>query len=244
MQQAKRVEITWVEIAGDRAKVGTDAASEPFLLIKTEDRWYIDPAGESSAEIADKGTSDAIADRKIATASMLKVEDFPKGWSAEPRDRTDDAMCTITEATERTGAQSPWLGFNRGERESLSHRVYVFPDEAVADSAFAVFSEIRSLTCAADEFKATRAKEQGVEVVDVETLSEPGPAIGDASAANHMTMVLRQDGQTTRLKMHLLLVRQARGIGVILLQSQRPVDPALRDRLLRAISKRLATHTA
>ena len=195
--------------------------------------------GEESSRTG-KAVADPGADRKAAAASALTVKDFPAGWTAEAPDRSGEAMCTITEATERTGVGSAWLGFNHGELGGLSHRVFVFPDEAAAKSAFAVFSEMESLTCAADEFKATHAKEEGIEVVDIVTSSEPTTAIGDATAANHMTMVMREDGEEGEIKMDMVAVREARGIGVFLLTAQQPIDPTLRDRLLRVIANRLA----
>jgi len=69
-------------------------------------------------------------------------------------------------------------------------------------------------------------------------------AVGDATAANHMTMFLRQEGVERALTMDMVIVREARGIGMFLLTSHEPIDTTLRDRLLRAIADRLAKHTA
>lgn len=41
-RQARTAEITFVEINGNRARVGTDVMTEPATLVRIDDQWYVD----------------------------------------------------------------------------------------------------------------------------------------------------------------------------------------------------------
>jgi hypothetical protein len=183
-------------------------------------------------------------DGEIVTTASLTLDDFPKGWTAEEPESTREGLCTRTEPTEQKGTMGQVREFNHSEVDGFLTRVYVFPDEATAKSAFALLAEVESLTCSMDEFKATRAKEQGIELVDLTTASERPPTAGDAAAVNQMTVVLREDGEEGTLRMSLAVVRESRGVGVLLATYEERLDERLRDRLLRRIASRLAQRGA
>jgi hypothetical protein len=198
-------------------------------------------------------------DRRLARAGVLRLSDFPSGWTAQPNDDNDDEVeeiaasiksCKGYLATRKAAHDNPRArskDFVEGD-DQISNTVNVFASTAAARAAVAAVDKPSTETCLQRLFEDVidqsvandpEARDQ-IEGVDVEvSRSSVAPVGDDALAFDAAITVHAKGGQTVELVSSAEFVRVGRVIDSFTVQATSDLPPDLVPSLIDASVGRL-----
>ena len=190
-----------------------------------------------------------VADRQLASGALLRLADLPSGWTAsDDTDESSDTPCEqIKTAKAQTSARSNAPHFNKGDDTQVSDTVYVYADEDVAKRNFVALASQALRVCVGHQLGDGMKKSVGGKAtVGKAATSQLGiDAVGEQSAGAHITFPLSTQGIDIDVNLDLVIVRQGRGISLLLLiDSFTEFDNDLRSQLTSTAAKRLQTALA
>jgi hypothetical protein len=106
------------------------------------------PSSTATATATPSPTTDTGVDRRTARTSVLRLEDFPSGWTEADSDGSNKSKCEqVEQAKKATTARAESSRFGEGENTQAQHLVYLFADEAAAEHAFTQVSAKDTRLC-------------------------------------------------------------------------------------------------
>jgi hypothetical protein len=179
----------------------------------------------------------ALSDTTLSANSVLKVSDFPAGWTEEPDPRPDETRCEEAKAAlDSTSGHTDSGRFTDRTFPSVIGSVYLYADEAAAEQAFEALGSVETHECVGEEFASVIAEQLGIEIGEVE--SEPLSLEG--TAGSRLTVPATVAGLKVDAVFDVLVARSGRGITFwVFGSSQTPFDEALRDQLIGTAVDRL-----
>lgn len=203
------------------------------------------------------------ADRTAAQQALPVLDDFPPGWTAEPREGEDvDAPDLDAELADCLGVDEALLGDSKVEAQSdtfnaddaeVEAEVSVLPTKAYADEVVEVLNQPQARGCFEDVFaeviefslqnpSAGEELPEGVTFGDVRLDDLDFPAVGEDSRAFRVSMPIRIDLLSVDLYFDLVFVRVGRAIGTIsFLDATTPFDEGLARDLAGKFASKLPT---
>jgi hypothetical protein len=180
------------------------------------------------------------ADRTIAGAALLRLDDLPAGWTATPQNGQARATCAaIRRLRARPRAVSP--GFARDDGAGV-HTVTIFPTAAEADRAFTEVVASANVSCVARSIseEARTLFAADVAVGDVIASRLDAEPLAQRTEAIRFTLPLRRRSMHARLFQDYVYTRVGRGLSIVWLRWQftRP-DDRLRASLAATAVRRL-----
>jgi hypothetical protein len=190
------------------------------------------PALLALGACGDGGSSGANAadDKKVADAAVLKLTDFPSGWTeGPPPDETDDAndpftKCLGSEAKEleaNTSAEAESADFERGEGTTASSFVAVLKSEDNGTSAMDVLGSQKLKDCfnqaLADELETTAGAEEGVTIGEATLKEASFGTVGDETVAMQLSVPVSAEAIEIVFYADLVFFREGRSIGGLFL---------------------------
>src|SRR3954468_2697622 len=185
---------------------------------------------------------DAGADQALARGALVRLSDFPAGWTDDgvpPRRQLD---CPGTEQVRRLATASAYShDFHERAEAEYAAAVYLFSDETGAADAW---RRVRAHTPACYAQGLARvlvATNHDVTVRSVKTTGLAVAPAGDQHAAAHITIMLTAQGVKVPVHADLVFVRQARAVSLgAFVGIDGRFDRALRERLTAVQAQRLA----
>ena len=221
----------------------------------SDDNTASSPAAGTTQAAPSKPPVDKAADQRIADAGKLRLTDFPSGF--EQSDKNDDSATgtcdSIKDAKKATNRHDDAPSFSKGENTQATNVVYVYADEAGAQSAFQALSSRDTRVCVGKglaEFfaKETRSKGPG-DTVEV-TVGKPTTgqvavdAVGDEQAGGRATVPLNTQGLDVDVDVDLVFVRVGRAVTtLVFIDVLSPFDEDLRAQLTRKVVGRMTAAT-
>jgi len=172
-------------------------------------------------------------DQRAANAGLLRLSDFPAGWTASPNTSNDNG--STRKALTRVASCKPFVPLlgtaKAGSRAngkstfglnglSMSNSIVVYPTLASANRTFTASESAAFRTCTEQLLQrgltqqlrqAGQASEVPSFAVTVQLLN-PGVSVGDAQSAVGATVTLPTRGATTSLYIEDIFVRTGRAI--------------------------------
>lgn len=169
----------------------------------------------SVAEETATSAPEAPADPQL-DALVLRLSDFPAGWTSEPADEDEEAEQTGEEVEdclgievdddERPEADSP--EFSQGQLTQVSSSVSLAPDAASVDAEFAVLQGPRLLDCMRQEFDAAAGGDAELAFAPSTAERLDFPDVGDGTVASRLTTAVTVGGQQIPIYADLVFVRK------------------------------------
>lgn len=184
-----------------------------------------EPATETASPAPTEPAVDVEADKAVAEAALLTLQDFPAGWEAAPPDegdeddrssREDIADCVGVDYDqlydeENVEANSPT--FTAENDNEVEHKVSLAADEADMVEVFEIAGSAKFLECAGQSVKdaIADAAEDGVSFGDVTVNQLSVGSFGDETLAYRVTVPVEAEGLSFDLKLETAIVRVGRG---------------------------------
>lgn len=167
------------------------------------------PPGESPAQIS--------RDRAIGSLALLRLSDFPTGWTSQPRQSKSSTEPQLDESVARCMGVNPAAlkarssaevespKFSEGQKEA-TNQVAVEPSIVAAQKRLARFqlpqapSCLQSAISAAVEYRLHHAREKlpsGVSIGSPTVAQMSFPRIGDQGVAYRVTIMLKSTANVT-----------------------------------------------
>jgi hypothetical protein len=216
------------------------------------------PAPPSKTAAADSSTTasastapaaDNAADQAIADSAVLKLSDFPSGWTGKPDD-SDDAETLecggYQELRDKAVGRAESETFDQEDNGTLSQVVLVWPTEAEAREVMSLFSQQDFVDCVADTYrdrleKAYDEQEEGLKLGDVEVSMLRVEDHGDESAGIRAATSVSQGSIDIDVTVDVNAVRVDRAVSLInAIGAFSPVTET--DRLSGIAADRLASN--
>jgi hypothetical protein len=222
-------------------------------------------SGDSGGPVSleDTRTEAQLADdRAAAGRALLVLDDFPPGWTAEPReedidDEAPDLEVQMAECLEVDPAlmgeaavevDSDTFSFDGAEVES---NVAILPTVAYADDTVAAFFKPQAQSCFEDVFRDVmeytlanpgegEVLPEGVSFGEIQLDDLDFPDVGEDSRAFRVSMPIRMGLLSIDLYYDLVFVRVGRAMGsVTFLDDTTPFGAELAEDLARTFAARL-----
>ena len=183
-------------------------------------------------------------DTSAARRAVLLISDLPTGWGASfgGAGQGPSDCEAINTARHTTSARATSDAFNHRPTGQISHAVYVFPDEAAATTAFHALATPDNVACVGSQVQGVlhRIASQGVQVGATTTSALHIDPVGVESGGGHIAIRYTTGDATRALGADLLLIREGRGVSVLLFIDERNAfDRRLRARLASVSDRRL-----
>lgn len=194
------------------------------------------------AAVAPRSARDGVeADRFAARAALLRLSDFPAGWTVEPNDDGADLHCPATDRIERN-PKAETDRFDLAHVHSLSQEVVVLRSAKAADAAIDALIARETLACIARQIETTtrRGVRPGIRVGRLTFARLPAAAAGDRSEGSRLTIPVSAGGVSTHVYGDFAFTRVGRGVSMMALLSQRLPADGLRTQLVARAAERLA----
>jgi hypothetical protein len=193
-----------------------------------------DDSKESSSGATTTAADEASSgedDQKIADAVVLKLADFPSGWTEDEAtpEEEDSANDPIDKCfggkgktlDENTTAEADSPDFSRGETTSVSSFSAVMKSEKDAEETMDILASDTLKDCfnqaLADELKATAGEDEGFSLGDVTTKSASFTKVGEETTALQFLIPISAPGVEVSFYADLVFFRQDRVIGGLFL---------------------------
>jgi hypothetical protein len=186
---------------------------------------------------------DRTADKRLADASQLKLDDFPSGWVESDSNRSEAADCdAISNARQARTARAASSQFGHGENTVAQSTVYVFPDDVTAQEQFAGLTSGGTRTCIGEDLaKRLQNANPDLKVGELHTSRVSVDPLGDQHDGGRVTLPLTVGGQEVELFTDFVFVRVSRGIALMLfVDAVSPFDENMRADLTSKVARRLA----
>ena len=197
-------------------------------------------AAAAPAPVAAAAASSA-ADRVTARRALLRLADFPDGWTASARtSAAKPSACAgfkRARATRSAHRSSPSFS---SVTSQASHAVDLYANVRRARSAFAGLTSAAARTCVGDETK-TKLGTIRTTVGAARTSTLRIARVGDQSAAARISVdYSASDGAARTVTLDLVFVREGRGLSLLaLVDDIDTFDAKLRGRLTSTAGSRL-----
>jgi hypothetical protein len=188
------------------------------------------------------------ADKALAEAALLKLSDFPSGWTGKPADDEDEddgpLACAGLDELRGSVTGEAWSpDFSNDNDEQVAQQVAVFADDEPAREYIEVFSGQELIDCVQDEMK-DRAEENFNDDVEIGEVSAAQLRVndrGDDTAALRVTLDTTSQGIDIPVYIDVTLARVGRTLTLILTAGVfSALDDTERDRLTGIAVKRLS----
>jgi len=189
-------------------------------------------------------TSTSRPDDALVRAALVRLSDFPAGWTARPDD-PNDFRCPATAAVEsRPYAKSDRFQPANGQG-AVQHEVSVFASARAADAGLDALASPQTLACFArqGEQSVRRQVAAGTQVGHVTALRLANVApSGDRTAGARLAYPVSANGTTTTIYEDFSFSRVGRGLSLFAFVTQgAPPDDTLTADLARRGARRLRT---
>jgi hypothetical protein len=209
-------------------------------------------ASTATASRATTPTVDKEADQQIAAAALLKLSDFPPGWTASPRedDEDDDSLLNcggLRDQWEKRSGRAQTPDFAHGNEAEASNSVLIFPDDAPARAYIDAMTQQEVLDCITkglqDSIEDTSSED--LEIGDVKTSQLRVPDRGDDSVGVRIEIPITAQSIDLTASADITLVRVGRALtAVVVYGIFSPVSDTERDRLGSVATDRLTSALA
>lgn len=196
--------------------------------------------GGSSASSAAKTAINA-QDQQHATASLLRLGDFPTGWRAESSTSSsgnaeDCLKQNFSDLTVTGNAESK--DFVHGDATFAASIAAVFKTPAQADTAFKVFASKDLAQCFTAYMK--KQSDSNVKVADASWGQLKFPHYADRSAAYQIAIALQTGGLTPTAYVDLIPLERARTVAVLVFVDVfSPFDEQQKEHLAGVVAGRM-----
>ncbi len=210
--------------------------------------------GSSDATTTTEASAGAADDTKLAEAVVLKLDDFPSGWTedeATPEDPTgeDDPIDKCfggegKELDENTSAEADSPDFSRGETTSVSSFSAVMKAEKDAESAMDLMRSQTLKDCfnqaLEEELKSTAGENEGFTLGEVTLKNASFAKVGEETSALQFVIPISAPGVEVSFYADVVFFRQDRVIGGLFLGNlDSPFDSAQGEGLAKKMVARM-----
>jgi hypothetical protein len=205
-----------------------------------------DDQDESSTKAADAN------DQELADRIVLKLSDFPSGWTEDDSTDEDDddedplADCLGEESDELTDAETAEAespDFSRGEATTASSLVSLLKTEPDAERGMELIRSEKLKQClneAMDKELRTQTGEEGVEIGEVSLKNSSFPNVADETAALQMQVPITVQGSTVSFYADIVFFREGRIVaGLMVADVGQPFPSAEAEALARKLAGRM-----
>lgn len=208
-------------------------------------------AGSARGQADTRGAhaADAAGDQRIAHDALLRLGDFPRGWTqtGTPAPIGTSHCKTVDGAKAAATARviSPvFMRTSSASAQTADDALYIDSDTATAQRSFAALTSHGTIACLARRVRRAvidSTRGTGVTVGTVKTRSLGSPPVGNDSLAIRLTVSVSALGAKLTADADVVFVRVARGIEIFsLARIGGPFDPGLEPQLVRTGVGRLA----
>jgi hypothetical protein len=197
--------------------------------------------------------ANAADDKKLADAAVLKLADFPSGWTeGPPPDDTDEAddpftKCLGSEAKQldaNTSGEAESAEFSRGEGTTANSFVAVLKSEDNAKSAIDIMRSQKLKDCFNDsvgeEIEASAGAEEGVTIGDISLKESSFAKVGDEATALQLSVPISAEAIEITFYADVVFFREGRSIGGLFLGNlESPFPSAEAESLAKKMQARL-----
>jgi hypothetical protein len=199
----------------------------------------------TSTHVSDRVDSASGVDAKVALDGLLKLPDFPSGWTSQgsvskgnvtsgfsATHSTNLASCIGVSSSSIDPRAPHWTGPTFSDSNSavnVNDEVVVFSNQKEAQRAFAVFANSRTPTCLATLLGSSVQKQvardlQGAQSVGSVTATvRPFPTVGQGANDIELTVPITSNNQQVPVYVDVIVVRQGRAETTVTASS--PVSP-------------------
>jgi hypothetical protein len=174
---------------------------------------------------------DEEADQAVVDAALLKLNDFPSGWTSHPSDDGDDdsdawSCPGMEDLHGKTTAKGTSPDFENDNNEQVSESIAVFPDETLPNQFMSALGNQEFLDCMEDKMVdaiKSDASDEDVTLGDVKVSQLRVNDRGDESAAIRVAIPIESQGISLDAAVDLTAVRLGRS--VLLLSTAGVINP-------------------
>jgi hypothetical protein len=224
-----------------------DAATETATVAAPSEATSSTTPSATSADAAPAADKDA--DQAIVDAALLKLDDFPSGWTGHPADDEDDdpeawSCPGLDDLDGKTTAKGSSPDFENDSNEQVTESIAVFPDENLPHQFLSALGNQDFLDCMEDKVLdeiESDASEEDVTLGDVKLSQLRVNDRGDESAAIRVAIPMEIQGITLDAAVDVIAVRVGRSVLMLMTAGvMSPVSDADRENLTTVATKRLA----
>ena len=200
----------------------------------------------------DGGGSSSGDDQTVADDVVLKLADFPSGWTEdeakpEEEDSANDPIdkCFGGEGKtldENTSAEADSPDFSRGETTTVSSFSAVMKEEKDAEAAMDILASAKLKDCfnqaLEEEIKASSGEDEGFTLGEVTLKNASFAKVGDETTALQFVIPISAPGVEVSFYADLVFFRQGRVIGGLFLGN---VTTPLASAEGEALAKKMVT---
>jgi hypothetical protein len=168
---------------------------------------------------ASQPTQNVAADRAIGQGALLRLSDFPTGWTAEPNESNPKGAAALASCLgvapsllfgKPTRVDSPKFKHSGGD--TVENSVAVEPTTAIAKEWIAAYKQERAASCLETAI-TTKLKESAAEVTYGKATVAPMsfPSYGEELVAYRITVPAKGEGTSIDIYLDGVLMRVGRG---------------------------------
>lgn len=196
--------------------------------------------GSDSKAPASRQTS---SDRGLAHSALLRIADFPVGWTASdnPAGDTFASSCPEVQAARKaTTARATEPNFAHPPNTVVESLVYAFADAAGARRALRGLGSEATRNCVAEDFVGRARALANIRVGNPAVRALRIPPVGAGRAGFRAELPISSGSTRIVLVQDVTFIRSGRALAIVAIAQQRePLTHALRDNLLAAAAMRL-----
>jgi len=218
----------------------------------------------SSASTGTSGASNRAADKAASSAAVLKLSDFPSGWTSTPRSSNTSvpavdkqlAQClhvsvSLLDSSDPSNVDSP--DFNGPNNATVDDSVSFAANQGQAQQAFTVLSEPQAPQCLstalnsyvqysiAHPTSSSDTLPAGTTFGQVTAASLSFPTIGDKSVAYRVTIPVTAEGQQIAIYVDFIVSGKGRAGSILTGESVNTTpDTSLEQQLQSAVIGRIS----
>jgi hypothetical protein len=181
-------------------------------------------AGSSTASTTTAPAVDNSADQAIADAGVLRLSDFPSGWTSKAAEDTDDEDTldcgNYKDLRDKAVATADSPAFDQEDNSNLRQVVLVWPTEADAREVMNLFSQQDFIDCVGDTYedrlkKAYDEQGEGLKLGDVEVSTLRVEDHGDESTGIRVATEVGKDSISVDVTADVNILRVGRAVSLI-----------------------------
>jgi hypothetical protein len=219
-----------------------DPPAEPTPAADTAAQDNATATPDEAAEPTVEPIVDEAADKEVARAALLTLDDFPSGWTEadDPGETNQNSCPEIEDAKAAVSARASSPSFSEDTAE-VTNTVYVFPDEDAAREAYAGITSAETRACIGDRLAENLDERDDVSAGDPSTGRLSVDPLGDEREAARIAITASAQGVDVEVTADVVYVRVSRAIALnVYLNQWTEFDDTLREDLTGKVARRLS----
>jgi hypothetical protein len=161
------------------------------------------------------------ADERLAETSLLKLDDFPNGWTAKDskEDNEDGACAAVNDAKHAVSGRASSPDFAHGGNTTATQAIYVYRTVGEARRYFGPLAGAELRDCFRKEFKKAFESDNptaGVKYGDISTGELKVEPAGDENAAARFEIPVETKGIDVYIYIDVVVARTGRALSIML----------------------------